>query len=392
MQVIHYYDEPPESFSKSIFLAGPSPRTPDVKSWRPEALRILEAKGYDGVVFVPEPKPGDMAKYDWTQAPQWEHRNLDRSDIILFWVPRDMEIMSDGKPKLPGFTTNIEFGHWVKSGKVILGHPPRAPHTGYLRFMADKFRVPILWTLENTIDKALELLRDGALRTGGEREIPLFLWETHTFQSWYCSHKILGNRLDGAKLEWFFKIGKNKDKVFYWAIHPNIYITSEKRNKTNEIVFSRYDISTVILYKRRSDIFDSEVVLIKEFRSPVRNGDGLVWELPSGSSHITTDSLKIAVEEVSEETGLNISCERLKYISSRQLAATLSAYMSHLYSVELTEEELVWLKAQKNIPHGSDYPDNPTGEQAYTEVVKLRDIMYNNLVDWSNIGMIRSVL
>jgi len=84
MQVIYYYDEPPESFSKSIFLAGPSPRTPDVKSWRPEALKILEAKGYDGIVFVPEPKPRDNTKYDWSQAPQWEHKMLVKLRDILY--------------------------------------------------------------------------------------------------------------------------------------------------------------------------------------------------------------------------------------------------------------------------------------------------------------------
>lgn len=258
--------------------------------------------------------------------------------------------------------------------------------------MADKFHVPILWTLENTIDKALELLENGALRTGGEREIPFFLWKTHTLQSWYRSQKILGNRLDGAKLEWFFKVGKNNDKVFSWVIHPNIYIASEKRNKTNEVVLSRYDISTVILYKRQPNILDSEIVLVKEFRSPVRNSDGFVWELSGGSSHDITDALQVAVEEVREEVGLNIDRDRLKYVSSRQLAATLSAHVSHLYCVELMDEELIWLKSQKGIPRGADYPDNPTGERAYTELVTLREIMYNNLVDWANVGMIRSVL
>ncbi len=389
MQVIYYYDEPPESFSKSIFLAGPSPRTPNVKSWRPDALRILKAKGYDGVVYVPEPKPKNKSKFnedDWKiKAPKWEHRMLDRSDVVLFWVPRDLVT-------LPGFTTNVEFGHWVDSGKAILGHPSEAPNIGYLRFMANKFRVPTLLTLEETIAKALEIIGNGALRTGGEREIPLFLWNTNSFQSWYMSQKKVGNHLDGARVEWFFKVGKDKDKVFYWAIHPSIYIASEKRNKTNEIVFSRYDISTIVLYKQRPDIMDSEIVLIREFRSPARTQDGFVWESAGGSSHNTTDALKVAAEEIREETGLDIESERLRYVSSRQLAATFSAHMSHLYCVELTDNELAWLKSQKNIPHGSDYPDNPTGERAYTEVVTLREIMYNNLVDFANVGMIRSVL
>ena len=393
MNIIYYYDEPPKSFSKSIFLAGPTPRTSEVKSWRPEALRILAEKGYDGVVFVPEVKPGDTEEYDWSKAPQWEHKMLDMADIVLFWVPRDMTIMLDNKLRLPGFTTNVEFGHWVNSGKAVLGHPPRAPHTGYLRFMADKFRAPTtLFTLEETVNKSMELIGEGVLRTGGEREIPLFLWNTKSFQDWYQSQKRAGNRLDGAKIYWTFKVGKNKDRVFYWAIHPNIYIASENRNKTNECVISRFDISSVILYKKQPDILDSEIVLIREFRSPARNSQGFVWELPGGSSPDTSDPLKTIVDETFEEVGLSLDKSRFEPINSRQLAATMSAHHGILFAVELADEEMEWLKSQKDIPHGADYPNNPTGEQAYTEVVKLKDILYNNLVDWSNLGMIFSVL
>ena len=71
---------------------------------------------------------------------------------------------------------------------------------------------------------------------------------------------------------------------------------------------------------------------------------------------------------------------------------TMSAHHGVLYAVELTNKELEWLKGQKDIPHGADYPDNPTGERAYTNVVKLKDVLKNNLTDWSNLGMILSVL
>lgn len=420
MKIIYYYDDPPELFSKSIFLAGPSPRTKEVQSWRPDALRILSAKGYDGVVFVPEQKPGDdQTRYDWSQAPQWEHKMLDMSDIVLFWVPRDVTLSSDSaldlsnqlagrteadiyyyltnqpyKPelKLPGFTTNVELGHWISSGRAMLGHPPKAPHTGYLDFMADKFRVPILPTLENLIDKSLESIGTGALRNGGEREIPLFLWDTHSFQLWYQSHKRIGNYLNGAKIYWTFRVGKNKEKIFYWAIHPDIHIISEGRDKTNETVLSRFDISTVVMYKREPDILDSKIVLVREFRSPARNYSGFVWELPGGSSPDSTDPLQTIAQETLEEVGLTIDQSRFKLIQSRQMAATMSAHCATLYSVELTDNELAELKNQKGIPHGADYPDNPTGERAYTEVVTLKEILYNNLADWPNVGMILLML
>ena len=193
-------------------------------------------------------------------------------------------------------------------------------------------------------------------------------------------------------VEWISRVRNKPEAIFAFAIRPNIYIASENRNKVNDPVVFRLDISSIVLYRRNSEILDSEIVLIKEFRSASSTKDGFIWELPGGSSPFISDPLMVAIEEIKEEVGLDIESARLHYIGSRQMAGTLSAHKSHSYSVELTDEELIWLKSQKGIPHGADYPDNPTGEQAYTEVVKLKDILYNNLVDWSNMGMILSIL
>ena len=392
MKVIYYYDEPPDSYTKSIFLAGPSPRTPDIQSWRPEALRILETKGFDGVVFVPEPKPGDNSQYEWSKAPQWEHGMLDMADIVLFWVPRDISVLPNGESKLPGFTTNVEFGHWVNSGKAVLGHPPRAPHTAYLRFMADKFHVPTMVTLEDTVDRVLKVIGDGALRKCGEREVPLQIWRLRAFQSWYQTQKNAGNRLDGAKVEWVSRVRNKPEAIFAFALRPNVFISSENRNKINDPVVFRLDISTVLLYKREPNIMESRVVLIKEFRTAASTQDGFIWELPGGSSPFITDHLEVATEEVNEEVGLEVSKDRLKYGGSRQLAGTLSAHQAHFYFSEISDDELAYLYQQKDIPHGTDYPDNPTGERAYTEICTIREIIDKNLLDWSNLGMILSVL
>jgi len=51
MEVVYAPEAPPSQFTKSIFLAGPSPRDPAQPNWRPEALAALEAMGYDGVVL-----------------------------------------------------------------------------------------------------------------------------------------------------------------------------------------------------------------------------------------------------------------------------------------------------------------------------------------------------
>lgn len=150
MKVIYAKEAFPVSSTKALFLAGPTPRSREVASWRPQALAILEAKGYDGVVFVPEPRSGDFDA-DYIVQVEWEEEGLRLADCILFWVPRNLE-------HLPGFTTNVEFGWWMHSGKVVLGAPKEAPSTRYLRYHATKLLIPQAETLAVTIDAALTMI------------------------------------------------------------------------------------------------------------------------------------------------------------------------------------------------------------------------------------------
>jgi len=150
-----YAQEPfPEDFESSIFLAGPTPRSPKVKSWRPEAVSILKKRGYKGIIFIPEPRDGSFGEdFDYNEQIEWEARGLELADCILFWVPRNLKT-------LPGFTTNVEFGLWVRSGKVVFGAPENAPKTKYLRIYADKYGIPSSDILEQTISDALNMLKN----------------------------------------------------------------------------------------------------------------------------------------------------------------------------------------------------------------------------------------
>ncbi|MDO8600044.1 MAG: nucleoside 2-deoxyribosyltransferase domain-containing protein [bacterium] len=385
MYIVYTGEEPPESFSQAIFLAGPTPRTNKVASWRPKALRILKKRGFGGVVFVPEWRDGTHARaYEKEEICAWEHRMLHMADCILFWVPRNLK-------NLPGFTTNIEFGLFEHCAKSVFGAPRNAPKNDYLRFVAKTHSIPACRTLPATIDVALARVTPGELRSGGERHIPLHVWRHPAFQNWYETQKNAGNRLDGARVEWLSRVRNKPEKFFCFAIHPNVYITSENRNKLNDPVIFRLDISSVILYKRAPDISDTKVVLVKEFRLAGATKDGFIWELPGGSSPFLSDPLQIAIEEVHEEVGLHLEPDRLKQNCTRQLAGTILAHKAHLFSAELTNEELAWLETQKGIPHGADL-DNPTGERAYTEIKTLGEILSENLVDWSNVGMICQAL
>jgi len=247
MKVIYTGDEAPNQFTKSIFLAGPTPRNKEeVESWRPDALKILEDKGYDGVVFVPEDKDREFKK-DYDDQIEWEERYLNMADCIVFWVPRDLSLDSTGFPRMAAFTTNVEWGTWASSGKVVFGAPEDAEKVSYLKHYAEKYNVPTGDTLTETLELAMERVGEGDDRTEGEREVPLYIWKTESFQSWYLAQKKAGNRLDHARVMYNFR-PRYKDFVWMWVLQVDMYVESEDRNKTNELVITRTDISSVLLY------------------------------------------------------------------------------------------------------------------------------------------------
>jgi hypothetical protein len=139
---------------KSIFLAGPTPREKGVESWRPEAVRLLTLMGFDGEVFVPEqpweiPNVGDCGSMYDNQI-EWEQNTLDKCMAILMWVPRELKHM-------PAFTTNVEFGLYVKSGNLYYGRPLNTPKTGYLDHTYRKYtnRTPP-HVLEDLVDEVVQ--------------------------------------------------------------------------------------------------------------------------------------------------------------------------------------------------------------------------------------------
>ena len=131
MKIVYAIDKCDLKNSPSIFLAGPTPRSPEVKSWRPEAINLLEEYGFDGVVFVPESEDG-IWKQSYVDQIEWEHRYLGSCTYILMWVPRDLKTML-------ALTTNIEFGLYIDSGRIWYGRPDDAPNNAYLDFVYEKF-------------------------------------------------------------------------------------------------------------------------------------------------------------------------------------------------------------------------------------------------------------
>ena len=114
----------------------------------------------------------------------------------------------------------------------------------------------------------------------------------------------------------------------------------------------------------------------------------MLVELPSGSSKTESHPEEVAAEELYEETGFVIESSRLVNHGKRQLAGTFSAHKANLYSAELKDDEIKWFKSQAGIMHGNI----EDSEQTYIEVHTLANLIDNNLVDWTTLGMILSIL
>ncbi|MGP9023203.1 HIT domain-containing protein (plasmid) [Streptomyces sp. BR1] len=153
--VVYAREEIPEG--PKVFLAGPTPRAGgDVESWRPAAITELAAQ-WTGeqplTVLTPESRGGKRAKHYDDQV-GWETRARAAADAILFWIPRDLD-------SLPGFTTNVEFGLDVVTGRAVLGVPPNCPNperNRYLIYVARHHGAPVRETLPTAVEEALALV------------------------------------------------------------------------------------------------------------------------------------------------------------------------------------------------------------------------------------------
>lgn len=141
----------------SIFLAGPTPRSQNVSSWRPAAVQEFESQGFGGTLLLPEDRSG-VFNCTYDAQVEWEEAGLSASSCIMFWVPRSF-------PDMPAFTTNDEWGSWKKSGKVTWGAPQEAEKVSYQWYYARKLLVPTATTLKEAVSNSIQLAIERASRT-----------------------------------------------------------------------------------------------------------------------------------------------------------------------------------------------------------------------------------
>lgn len=149
MNIYFSDDKLPNDLGKSIFLAGPTPRSVKVASWRPEACEILEDLGFDGNVLVPEWSSYE-SRTDYLTQVEWEWKGLQECSVIVVWVPRELKTM-------PAFTTNCEFATYIRDERMVYGRPDTAVKCEYLDWLYGKFgRGKPYNKLEDILRKAVE--------------------------------------------------------------------------------------------------------------------------------------------------------------------------------------------------------------------------------------------
>lgn len=157
MKVFYTLEWGAEEDVKSIYLAGPTHRIKEgesiiKRSWRDEAIKLLSEMGYNGVVYCPE-WAHNRKPDDWTYSRQvsWELEAMGKSTVILFWVCRDF-------PTLPGLTTNIEFGEYLWSDKIVVGIPEEADHQRYLQERCSRNKISFTTDLTQSVKAAIDLV------------------------------------------------------------------------------------------------------------------------------------------------------------------------------------------------------------------------------------------
>jgi hypothetical protein len=380
----------PSSVTASLFLAGPSPRSTDELDWRHEALRVLEEKGFKGTIFIPVPRrrflEGSTDRGSWNYDNQiaWECEARARADLIVFWLAREID-RSKEDLGMPGFTTNFELGEDLRSGKLVYGRPSFAPKCRYMDKRVQELGLPVHDSMVALMDDAVASLGEGAHRSDGEAYVPLFIWRSEQFRTWYGSLKEAGNRLESARLGHHVRFGGKT--LFSYVLWVNIWIKAEQRFKTNEFIFSRPDISSVVAYHRRESTGDLLFALVREFRSSVNNSQGFVYEAPGGSSKKAgVDPQVNAGHEMYEEVGLDIEdISRFRFVGNRQVIATLSTHRANVYAIELTEAEFAKLEQAARLQEAFGVAEDT--ERTYVHLVSMARL-FELPVDYSTLGML----
>ncbi|WP_329155885.1 NUDIX hydrolase (plasmid) [Streptomyces sp. NBC_01456] len=373
VQPVYAGEEPPEFYTASLYLTG-APLNPESSRLALHEATLQWRQPGTLVVLLPHAR-GGAPHLDAASRLEWDRTQRARADEIIHWHPQS-------GPAAEGWPEGD-----LDDGRSVLGCPDGTDPAGRrLRRIAEDLKVPIAETLPQAIALALERIGPGAPRTAGQHDVPLLLWRTPSFRAWLAAQEDAGNTLLGGRISWTFRVGPHRSHVLLWAYAARIHIAAEDRVKDNEVVLGRPDLTSVVAYRPAPRWQDTEIVLVREFRSPARTPDAYIREVPGGSSAKPGDPRHTAAAEFTEETGLPLSPARLHLAGTRQAAGTLSAHTQTAYAVELSTHELEQLRADTTSHGNADET-----EHTHVEVARLADILRPDgphVVDWTTLAVI----
>ena len=141
-----------DSLKKSIFLAGPTPRSKDVLSWRNEAIKLFLDNGFDGTLVIPEREDKPYyEKEDNYEEIKWDLKALMDSDVVMMWIPRGSDML--------GLSSNVEFGYLLNKGNMIYGRPNEAFRCELLDYLyKEKLGREYTDSLEKTVINTIKFI------------------------------------------------------------------------------------------------------------------------------------------------------------------------------------------------------------------------------------------
>lgn len=143
----------PEKTGVTVFLAGPMKGAP---KWQRTVPKLAEDMGMDEVTWY---NPYPCQRWvSWKAQVDWESAGLSDADLVLFWIPNQVE-------ETPGRdyaqTTRMELLESLALGrKVILGIDSDIRGSRYMRYKAMAYGVEhIHSTLEGCLSELKEYMK-----------------------------------------------------------------------------------------------------------------------------------------------------------------------------------------------------------------------------------------
>ena len=359
MKVVYTLEKIPDNFTNSIFLAGPVYNTGLEKSWRDIVIYTLKQLNYTGVVFIPEMRDGGRCDYT-LEIHEWENRCIACSDFILMNLYKNIE------KGIYGLTSNIEFGRYINSKKLVLNFTDSYDFK-YMEYVSDVHKIPSFTNMYSAVKFCVENSTNCMTKSSGLMNVESSILNTKSFLNWYKSQ--VNNKNNLLKSETIFNYGS------FYALKTNIEVSSESRIKSNEITIFRPDITSCVMY------YEDYYVFVKEYRNSSNTKHGYVYEFPSGSSTSIDDMTEVIANEIAEEIGFIIDKSKLVFVNKRQILSTLLAHKNYLYKYELSKDEFDLL--MKN--NGKMYGNHNENEYTYLHITnQLTDLE----LDYSTLGML----